>query len=821
MRAGGTGERMNKVGFMLNESLAVTPGKDDDKFIDLERLLAIAFRQTKVVVLCAAIGLVLGVIYLRTTTPTFSSGTSILLDEGMNKIVDEVSATPVNMQTDAAILSQIEILKSTRLALAVVDKENLTKNEQFMNPPPSLARMVLWPVRAVMGAFSSDDSDDEEAGGGQPDANGPRNYAAYLLQRDLWVERSGRSYVINLSYASPDPVLAQRITQAYANAYLSDQLDANFDATERTTLWLQGRLQELEAKSKAAAMAAEQFRAEKGLTAARGELISEQQLSDLNSQLIIAQADTARALAKYQQYQAIIDSGPEKAVENAAITSDQPGDSVIGKLKARYLTVTKREREITGAFGADHQQAVALRREQADITSQMFQELQQLAASYRNEYEVARTRETSLRDNVEDLSGQSSSASQSMVQLRELEQKATALSTLYQSFLARYQEAAQQRSFPITKVRVISEANLPKTPYSPRAPIVLALSLVLGLFAGAGFGALNEFRERFFRLGEDVRADLGLKFLGYLPLFGSSRRRRNVTHSGDGGDFMLTGHRRTAIDAPASSFAETLRNAKIASDVVLQGVGCKVIGIVSVLPGEGKSTVAANFAGLLAANGSRTLLIDGDLRNPSLSRSMPVPAQQGLIDAIVGKQPWQSLLKIDRETRLAMMPAVVYSQFAHTSELLASRGMKNFIESAQKIFDYIVVDLPPLGPVVDAKAFEPLADGFILVAEWGSTPRALVRSTLQAEPQVAAKVLGVVLNKADYKKLSRYGSFGSSERFLDKYSSYYLDHQRAPKKYRKYARKGLGTAQTLFGAALAAYHKRQATRRKKDIEPGA
>lgn len=805
---------MNKVGFMLNESLAVAPGRDDDKFIDLERLLAVAVRQAKVVAICAGIGLLLGIIYLRTTPPMYSAGTRILLDEGLNKIVDEVSATPINMQTDAAILSQIEILKSTRLALAVVDKERLTSNEQFMQPQPSMLRRIVGTIRSALGVFRSASTGEASERG--PDPDSLRNYAAYLLQRDLWVERVGRSYVINLAYQAPDPVLAQRITQAYASAYLSDQLDANFDATERTTLWLQGRLQELETKSKAAALAAEQFRAEKGLTAARGELMSEQQLSDLNSQLIIAQADTARALAKYQQYQEIIDSGPEKAVESAAITADQPGDSVIGKLKSRYSGVTKREREITGAFGADHQQAVALRREQADIKRQMFHELQQLTSSYRNEYEVARSREASLRANVEELSGQTSSASQSMVQLRELEQKATALSTLYQSFLARYQEAAQQRSFPITKVRVISEASLPKTPYSPRAPVVLALSLVLGLFMGAGFGALNEFRERFFRLGEDVRSELGMKFLGYLPIFGSSRRRR---YGGEAGDFMLTGHRRTAIDAPASSFAETLRNAKIASDVVLQGVGCKVIGVVSVLPGEGKSTVAANFAGLLAANGSRTLLIDGDLRNPSLSRSMPVPAQHGLIDAIVGKQPWQSMLKIDRETRLAMMPAVVHSQFAHTSELLASRGMKSFIEAAHKIFDYIVVDLPPLGPVVDAKAFEPLADGFILVTEWGATPRALVRSTLQSEPQIAAKVLGVVLNKADYKRLSRYGSFGSSERFLDKYSSYYLDHPRSSKRFQKFGGKSVAVLRKLVGGIAAAFRRRRDARKESGAEP--
>jgi len=804
---------MNKVDLLLNDRLAMAPVQDDDKFIDLERLLAIAVRQLRVVAICAGIGLLLGVIYLRTTPPIYSATTRILLDEGLNKIVDEVSATPINMQTDAAILSQIEILKSTRLALAVVDKEKLVTNEQFLAPPPSLIARIFSTIRSAFDVFRPADPEAEPRPARDPAVL--RDFAAMVLQRNLWVERVGRSYVISLSYQSPYPDLAQRITEAYASAYLSDQLDANFDATELATLWLQGRLNELETNSKAAALAAERFRAENGLTAARGELISEQQLADLNGQLAIAQADTARALAKLQQYQAVVESGPEKAVENAAVSADQPGDSVIGKLRTRYLSVSKREREISAKFGEDHAQAVALRREQEDTARQIFQELQQLAASYRNEYEVARSREESLRENVGQLTGESTSASQSMVQLKELEQKAAALSTLYQSFLARYQEAAQQRSFPITKVRVISEAGLPRTPSSPRTALVLAFSLVLGVFMGGAFGALNEFRERFFRLGEDVRSELGIKFLGYLPVVGSGRRKKtaepdkNAALAGrESGDWMSTGRRRIAVEAPASSFAETLRNSKIASDVVLQGGGCKVIAVVSVLPGEGKSTVAANFAGLLAANGSRTLLIDGDMRNPSLSHGFSAAPQHGLMDAIVGKFPWQSLLKIDYDTKLAIMPAIVHSQFAHTSELLASKGMKSFIEGAQKIFEYIIVDLPPLGPVVDAKAFEPLVDGFIFVTEWGATPRALVRSTLQAEPQIAAKVLGLILNKADYKKLSRYGSFGSSEHFFDKYSSYYLDHPKAPKRLRTLSNEGTAALRKLSRGVSEALRKR-------------
>ena len=770
---------MNQRNLPINGRLAIPSAGngDPDGFIDLERLFHMAMRRARIVALCAAIGLALGVVYLMFAAPSYTSGTRILLDENLTKFAQEEAATAAsNMKSDANLLTEVEILKSTRLALVVVDREKLDDNEAFMNPPQSPIGWFKSRLKAVVGLFDFWAPEVSEAA----IKNGRRAKAASLLQQGLNVERVGRSFVIDVSFSSHVPQLAGSITRAYANAYLSDQLDANFDATQRATVWLQGRLTELRENSQAAALEVEQFRAANGLTAARGELISEQQLADLNSQLILAQADTASASARYTQYKSIVDSGAANAVKNATISSKEVGNSVIDALKTRYLGITKREQEISNRFGEDHEQAVSLRREQADVARQIFQELTQLTESYRNEFEVAQSREASLRENIKKIAGQTSKSSQALVQLRDLEQKASALKTLYETYLARYEEASQQRSFPIAKARVISEAGVPVSPSSPKKSMVLALSMVLGLMAGAGIGALQEFRERFFRLGEEVRDQLGLKFLGYLPIIGGSalekarNQRREAVVAGDD-EPAFKSIMRVAIDAPGSSFAETLRNARIAGDVVLQGKASKVIGIVSVLPHEGKSTVAANFAGLLAANGSKTLLIDGDLRNPGLSRMLSTEPEQGLVEAIMGEVPWPSAVKVDRKTRLAILPALVRGRISHTSELLSSPGMRKIIENAREKFDYIVVDLPPLAPVVDAKAFAHMADGFIFVTAWGATPRALVRTVVQAEPQIAGKVLGVVLNKTDMKQLGRYGSFGSSEQYIEKYAGYYVD----------------------------------------------
>lgn len=754
---------------------------DADRFIDLDRLASIALRRARLIAACALLGLVLGVLYIVFTPAEYTAGASILLDDSLTKFAEDRDSPPAQQQADSRILSEVEILKSERLARAVVLAEKLDKDDAFLNPPQSPLAWAKAQLKSMASLFTA--APPPSAGSADEARIGK---ATAILQKNLDANRTGRSYVIGISYAAPDRKLAGRIARAYSNAYLSDQLDANFDATQRAAVWLQGRIVELRDSSQTAALEVEKFRAENGLTSARGELISEQQLSDLNKQLILAQADTANAFARYSQFKSIIDSGPDNAVRNATIPSEKGASgvnsSVINDLKTRYLDVSKREREISARFGEDHPQAVALRREQADLTQQIFHELQQLTESYRNEYEVAKSREDSLRANVGLMAGQSSESSQAMVRLRELEQKAGALAALYQTFLSRHEEASQQRSFPIAKARVISAASDPVAASSPKKTLVLGLSLVLGLIGGAGLGALQEFRERFFRTGEDVRAALDMNFLGYLPLVGarvtapSGRKSANGKEE-PGGKPSSVAPRilRLAVSRPASSFAETLRNTKLAADVVLQDRPCKVIGFVSVLPDEGKTTVAANFAALAAANGARTLLIDADLRNPGLSRSLSLAPEKGLVEAIVGQERWTSTVMVDRSTNLAIIPAAVRGRLSHTSELISGPGMRNIIAEASKAYDYIVVDLPPLGPVVDAKAFAPLADAFVLVTEWGVTPRALARATLEAEPQLASKLIGVILNKTDMKLLARYGGFGSTEQYLDRYMSYYSE----------------------------------------------
>jgi succinoglycan biosynthesis transport protein ExoP len=406
----------------------------------------------------------------------------------------------------------------------------------------------------------------------------------------------------------------------------------------------------------------------------------------------------------------------------------------------------------------------------------MFEELGRIAESYKSDLAIAKARETSLQNSVSLATGVSAVANETQVQLRELEREAETYKNLYQTFLQRYQEAVQQQSFPVTDARVISSANPPSSPSQPRKMLLLAAFCIMGAGIGAGIGAFREFRDRFFRTGEQVRDILGLEFLGIAPLMNDGLRVvDNATESNPRSIRKATEVTNYVIDHPLSSFAETLRSAKIAADLGISEKECKVIGIVSTLPGEGKSTVSVNFAELLASQGSRVILIDADLRNPGATRAIGRHAQEGLLETLLdGKSPKDCFL-YNARTGMAFLPAVVKHRVPHSSELLSSVAMRKLLSTLSSSADYIIIDLPPLGPVVDARAMASRIDGFVYVAEWGKTARRVVRQTLETEPLIRQKCLGVILNKVDQEKMNLYRSYGSTEYYYSRYSEYYQE----------------------------------------------
>lgn len=738
------------------------------EFIDIDVVLAVIRRQWRVVLATIAVAGAIGLAFAATAVPIYSATATLLIDRNNSQIVEQLSTIGGVVEDEASILSQVEVLQSETIGLAVVDSLKLTENQEFRATRASLLSSIFSKIRSLVNVSQWFSPTKKEAV--IDDGTLKRSLSDRLLN-DLSVKRLGRTYALELTYNSTSPVLAAQIVNAVASAYLLDKLNSKYEATRRASDWLSDRIAELRQRALDTDLAVQKFRAEHNLiSTGNNGLLSDQQLAESNSALILAQSETARARARVQRIEHILATDDVDAVVTDILDS-----SVANDLRKKYLESSKIEAEITRRLGSNHIQAVRLRNEMQEYRRLMFQEISRIAQSYKSDLEVSEAREKSLAESVAKATDISNSAGETQVQLRELQREAETYKNMYQTFLQRYQEAMQQQSFPVTEARVISKAMPPYVPSKPNKPMILALFMIMGAAAGGGIAIFREFRDRFFRTGDQVRDVLGLEFLGNTPLI-PNQLTTEVPENGHPGLTRPTSVARYAVDHPLSSFAETLRSTRLAIDLGISAKsGARIVGVVSSLPSEGKSTISINLAQLLAGQGARVLLLDADIRNPGATRAMARHASEGLLEVLLEGRNLQDVLLRDEKTRLAFLPTVVKQRVPHSSELLTSAQMQKLLAEASSAFDYMIVDLPPLGPVVDARAMAGRIDGFIFVTEWGKTARRAVRNTVENEVHIRKKCLGVILNKVDTEKLKLYRAYGSSEYYHSRYTRYYHD----------------------------------------------
>jgi succinoglycan biosynthesis transport protein ExoP len=228
----------------------------------------------------------------------------------------------------------------------------------------------------------------------------------------------------------------------------------------------------------------------------------------------------------------------------------------------------------------------------------------------------------------------------------------------------------------------------------------------------------------------------------------------------------------TIVDAPLSRYAEAIRAIKLANDLSGAVKSNRVVGLTSSLPNEGKSTIAFSLAQLMSQVGARTILIDSDLRNPSLTREFAPRAEVGLIDVTAGKVSLEEAIWKDPSTNLSFLPVVSKFRMANSSEVLSSASVKKLFEQLREKYEYIIVDLPPLEPIVDVRAATHLVDSFVFVIEWGRTKIEVAQHALAHAPGVYDNLLGAVLNKVDMNVLARYASH-RDDMYNNKYYSRY------------------------------------------------
>jgi len=738
----------------------------------LSKVVGLLRRQYPVMILAFAAIVGLACVYVFAETPKYTGRSILVVDSSKTtpfraQQQQIVNAADLTMDT-SGVDTQLEILKSENVALAVIKNLHLTDDPEFVGPGAGLLESIGDLIARVFGSDSDSDP-----------AFRKLRKAYQRFDTRLKIERIGLTYAMEIKFQSTNPDLAARVSNGIADAYIADALQAKYETATRAASWLQDRISKLRDQASAAQRAVVDYKTKNNIVESSGQLLNEQQVTEYNTSLIQAKAQLAEARARLDRVNIIInnDKLDPSAIDTGTV-SDTLKNDVITHLRQQYSDLANREAEWSRRYGPEHIANVNLRYQMAAIRRSIVDELKRIAETYKSDFQIAEARETSIQKGLDDLVKQSQSKNEAQVTLKTLESNAQSAQTLYDNFVQRYMESVQQQSFGITEARLITSATRPLRKSSPKTLLVLVIAAGGGLLISFAAGVLHDVSDDTFRTARQVEDSLQTPCLALAPLYNSPKPAIKVRRSKK--DEQAAAERRQIIrepgvysaisEAPLSRFSEAIRAIKVGADIHRSAKANRVIGITSTLANEGKSTIAYSLAQLVAHGKARTILVDCDLRNPTLSHKIAPKARAGILEVLSGKTKFDETIWTDPETRLDFLPAVMRNRFSDTHEILASNELQVLFEALRNHYDEVIVDLSPLSPVVDVRAMAHLMDTFVLIVEWGRTRPAAVERALVETPAVYENLSGVVLNKADVAILKRYERYGN-----DYYANHYYD----------------------------------------------
>lgn len=690
--------------------------------------------------------------------PRYTATTQLLVGIKAAKVVDIEQVLSGGMSGDSAVIGEMEVIKSRDLAKNVIEALALDQYEEF-NPDIktpgflSLFNPLNWFPDSFLESIGVKqlNTGDEEA---RKEASQTLIINRFL--KKLTVTQVKRSQVINVAFESEDPKLAAKIANSIADKYIVGQLQAKFDATKKATDWLNDQLGELKQKVEFSEHAVQNYRREHNLIEVSKEAtISQQQLAEINSQLIIARAQRAEAEAKFQQVEAISRSGRD--VDSVA---EVLNSQLISMLRQQESEVQRKYSEMLVEFGPRHPKMLQMHAELEDIKAKVLSEVKKISAGLRNSMDVARAREGSLLSSLRQLEAKNSGNNQDEVQLRALEREATANKALFETFLGRFKETTSTQGIEQADARVISVAEIPLLASFPKKDLMLLLSVLGAVFLSITLVFVLEQLNPGVRSPEQIQDLFNINTLGIIPKLLDSELGPH--------DYLL--------QKPQSALAEAINTLRISLTLLNPDSEVKSILVTSSVPSEGKSTLVTLISRHSAQAGQNVVLVEADLRRPAIGVAFGLDKDTlGLTDLLSHHD--MSIDDVLVEDAVTGMKILTRGKIGYVNpiDLFASKRMKAIIQELRDRFDLVVVDSAPIMAVPDSRILQGLVDKTIYVLNWDSTPKKVVRNGLHLLTKDGnSNLAGIVLQQVNLKQYGRYG-YGDSGYYYHygRYHHYY------------------------------------------------
>jgi len=651
--------------------------------------------------------------------------------------------------------TEIRILQSDLLALQVIRELNLDRRSEFGVPaaPPSSASLDLAP---------------------DPLQVDPDRAASMLggFRGNLHVALIPNSRIIEVRYDSSDPQMAASIVNTLMQTYVENNFKARFESTMQASAWLQNQLVDMQMKVETSQEKLVKYQREHEILGIdEKQNITTEKLDELNKELTAAESERMDKESFYR----LVESGDPDAIASSAGSLEgqasgvQTATQLLDSLKNKEADLKLQIADLSPQFGPSYPKLAQLNSQIKEVNAQMQAEMKQIASKVRGQYVTALQRENMLRDALEKQKQEANKLNESAIEFNMLKRDADTYRALYEGLLEKLKEAGIAAGLKSNNFRIVDTARPPSAPIEPNIPRNLLFSLALGLATGVGLAFLLEGLDNTIRTTEQAQMVSGLAPLGMIPLGSKSAReganpKRLVIATSNEAVELVTQVR------PQSQMAESYR--ALRTSLLLSNLGSppKVIMMTSALPQEGKTTTSINCAVVLAQKGVKVLLIDADLRRPSIHKTLGMGPCSGLSNVLTGSKTLEEVI-----TRTPILPNLwilpAGTPPPNPAELLASANMLEKLNELREQYDHIVIDTPPSLSVTDAVVLSQRADAVVLVIRSGQTTKQALRRSRNLLAQVNAKVVGVLLNAVDLRSPDYYYYY----EYQGKYSRYYQD----------------------------------------------
>ena len=721
---------------LLDERFEKTPPAADESVVSPAQLLATLRRNWPLILFFGLLFGVAGYAYTVTSVPKqFTTAGTLSIDMERFAVPALQGALSGDGLADPMpqVRSEVQILTSRSLLQEVADELHLIDDPEFN----AALRPMPWGEtvkRSIAGALPEAVAQPLADAGLLPDVSKPIEPPSEAVVKDgvigsiaqrLSVINDNRSLIVLVQFTSKDPNTAAAVVNSVIKNYTSDKaqgrISANSDAnSELSRRVVEARKEIGDLESKIA-----QTREKYNLVQTRAGSVSQQQLEDLSSALTRASADRAQAVANVQRAGAIARGGLTSS-DNVAVL----GSGTISGLRDKEAAADRRLAQISTTLGQGHPQVRAAQAELASVRSALAAETQRVMASLGAQADSARAREADLKSQLETAQRNAGGLAAVQSELQQLERDAESRRNVLQTLLQGEAQTASRKIGPEQSgVRVVSMAVAPSFPSSPKPKI----AGLLGLLSGCAFGGLLSLargrRDTGFNGPNEIKSVLGFTPLGTVPrpANGASLTERVSAN-------------------PSGPEAEALRSLRTRLRFSGRGTVPRSVLFVSSLAGEGAPEFTAAFARVAAIDGLRVLLLEGDLREPSLAGILRVPPSNGLIETLQGSEHWQEQVQQDPRTSLDHL--LVAKPQPAANQLLDSMQLQNLIAEARDEYNLVVMDSQPIGSATQSMVLAHIVDTVVLVVGAKRSKRAAVRESIRTLTVASRKPVVVALNMA-------------------------------------------------------------------------